>query len=115
MLTIRKEQMESLGEYMRLRFEDSLTRVIGDQFPEYGATNGADSARRLVRNGIGKATGYGIASEQDIAAFVCLMAEFGPEFDQNRATPGIGQVLSDSEIPAWAKVKLVEAQLRAQA
>ena len=106
MLTIRQRQMAALREYMRASFEDDLAKFIQGAYP--ANFSDPEAARKLAREGIPKAVAYGIDTERDIAAFVCLMAEFGPEFYKS---PSINPALTDTDTPGEAKVSMIKLLL----
>ena len=81
MLTIRREQMRVLGEAMRRRFELQSIARLRAAFP--GQTREASDARllELIRTAIGKAAGYGIATEVDVTRYLEFAILYGRDFD----------------------------------
>lgn len=108
MLVIRDEQMEVLSEYCRRSFVERMIAHIDETYPgvikdKFGADTGS-----FVSAGVAKAERYGIVYEDDIEAFLDMMARLGPDFDADPRYPWAPEVLDDAERSGSAKVALLQ-------
>lgn len=62
----------------------------------------------MVWNGLARARSYGIEWEAPLAAFIVLMFEFAPNFDEH---PAARAVLRDPSLPANARVYALNDRL----
>jgi hypothetical protein len=106
MVTIRREQMQALGEYMRGSFVEKMLRYLAGAFPAKYAAIGDAGAKRLINRGIEDGKKWGIDRERDVQRLVDLMAEFGGKFDE--AAAGATGALEDKELSGQAKIGLLE-------
>lgn len=105
MLTIRLAQMDILRReladpaFIKRVIEFLQTECPGDlaEYPE-------EQWGEMVANGISRARRYGIAYEASIAAFVALMFQYAPNFDEY---PPIQEILADAEVPPDARMRLL--------
>ncbi len=58
----------------------------------------------MVRQGIARARAYGMAFESSFAAFLAIMIEFAPNFDEH---PQVQQILKDESLPPDARLDRV--------
>jgi len=105
-LTVRKEQMEVMQAVADANFErrvathlrelySSAIVKLPDDGGEFTVSDlGQDSLDRLVRAGITKARHYEMLRQSSIAAFVTLMFDVAPNFDDHRLC---GVLLGDEE------------------
>lgn len=119
MLTIRRKQMDGFRAYMRQSFEDGMVEHIAHAHPaEYDALvdaeHGDARVRDLVREGIGRAATYEIATEHCVAQFIGLMVTVAPNFEETYAMGWAKEVLEDGELPEEAKMDVIYAELDAQ-
>jgi hypothetical protein len=84
MLQIRQEQMDGLSMYMAESFRERMVARLAARFPKQYAVMKQPGALSLIDQGTRKCAAHGISAERDVAAFVELMAEFGPEFEMHR-------------------------------
>ena len=80
MLTIRREQMQALNDYMQGSLEERLARRLVLKFPDKvkakpTLTGGSDPQAivAFVQQGAIKAGEFGISSATDVAAFIDLL------------------------------------------
>jgi hypothetical protein len=119
MLTIRREQMEVLGAYMRQSFEDRLVQHIAQSFPaqfrKLAPPPGNDEpVRTLIKQGIERAGDHGITSERDVRRFIDLMVTLGPDFETKADTAWAQSILRDKTLPARVRMELIHQQLAAR-
>jgi hypothetical protein len=114
MLKIFPEQMEAFSavadELLLRRVVDHLREKYGDtvvQLPSgllIVSEIGEDELKTIVGTGISRARCYGLSHESTLAAFIALMFEAAPNFDQY---PLMQQILHDENIPANSRIDLL--------
>lgn len=95
MLTISEEQLNTFLLHDEPAFVDFIIEHLNEESPELIDRLPLDTLREMVRNGISRAKKYGLHSPEDITAFVAVMFEIAPNFDEQ---PEIHQVLRDERI-----------------
>ena len=105
MLIIRTEQLEPFQQVAESAFARELVEELRRESPDMmiHLPNGSNTIDQipeevlyqLVRNGISRAHKYGLSWENSVGAFVTLMFEAAPNFDEH---PLIQRVLKDEEI-----------------
>jgi hypothetical protein len=95
-LTVRKEQMDVMQAVADANFERRIAAHLRESYPtsivrlphdggEFAVSDlGQDSLDRLVRAGVAKARHYEMHLQSSIAAFVTLMFDVAPNFDDHR-------------------------------
>ena len=94
-LTIRREQMEVMQALAEANFERRLADHLLANYPEslVKLPDGEEflvsdlfekKLGDLIRTGIAKAKGYGVTNESSLAAYVALMIDVAPNFDEHR-------------------------------
>lgn len=106
MLKIRPEQMDvfravadeafvkRLAEHLRTKYA-----TVGVLLPTGVVTVGQipdEMLRAMVRGGVARARGHGLSYESTLAAFLAIMIEAAPNFDEH---PRVRQVLADESVP----------------
>jgi hypothetical protein len=86
MINIRQEQIEAMRKIYRLRCQACVTRMPIDPV----------SLREMVTNGLARARSYDLEKPQDLTAFVAIMFDISPNFDEQ---PDIQRALRDKSIP----------------
>jgi len=119
MLTIRREQMAVLSDYMRKRFEDRIVRHListyPGQFQKLSEPHSGDGqVRAFVQEGVKKAVGYQIIAEHDVGRFIDLLVQLGPEFETRPDAAWARSILRDPKLTGRARVGLMEQQLAAR-
>ncbi len=104
MLTIRREQMDTLGQDMQSRFEDFMVEHLRHYFPERSRELGEEAAgeaalRAEIRIGIERAEEHGFTAERDVCKYLDLMFELGRDFDSDPALPWVRPILDDKSLP----------------
>lgn len=68
---------------------------------EFIDNNPMEDVRDMIRNGMNKAKGYGFYTAGDLAAFISLMFEAVPNFDEH---PELHAILTDDKIPVDERI-----------
>jgi hypothetical protein len=96
MLTIRQAQMEATLTQDEPKLIDFVVahakRACRDSVRDIDPA----SLREMVTNGIARAHGHGLLRAREVAAFVGIMFEIGPNFDEQ---PDIRRALADQTVP----------------
>jgi hypothetical protein len=111
MLTIRKEQQQTLSEYMRKSFEDRMFRQLAADHPEQFKQMGEPKVRLLVHDGVDKAAGYGVTEERDVAAYVGLMLTRGSDWDKAPENRWATYFLTDKSLSGHAKMTFIREHM----
>jgi len=100
MLKVRKGQFDAF-----LSDEEGfISFIIGhlcEESPELIERIPPDDLREMVRNGLARARSHGLRSPGDLAAFVSIMFEIAPNFDEH---PAIRQALDDARVPVDKRI-----------
>ena len=107
MLTIRDEQMASLSEGPRSRYEDARVRHVRETFSESFEALGEDGVRSMVREGMVRAVTYRITAESDVARFIDVMLLVSADFDAVPDDSWLGQTLADKTVSGRVKMDRV--------
>ena len=83
MLTIRKEQIAVLEEYVRESFEENTLVYLKDKYPEQTNNKTDKEMIAFIREGIEKAAGYSITEREDVVPYIEYMVRLGSDFDKN--------------------------------
>ena len=109
MLIIRKAQMGALDAYSRGAFRQRMLLHLKADFPARAAELGPDGMRRLVDAAIDKGDDYGIAGEDDLQAYLNLMLELGPHFDEEPAMDWAREILIKKSLSGHARIELIRS------
>ncbi len=115
MFIIRRAQMDALAAVALKGFEARLATWLVSTEPERCGELGRDGLRRLIHEGVLKAKGYGIESEQDVAEFVTLLVQRGPDFDVTGEHAWAGEIFARKGVPAAIRLERVKTRLAASA
>ncbi|HEY0459048.1 MAG TPA: hypothetical protein VGC97_07815 [Pyrinomonadaceae bacterium] len=92
MLVIRQQQIDALIKGSDEEFVDFLVEHVCEEFPEKTAERDDETLRTMVRGGIRRAERHGFTTAEDTTAFISIMFEIAPNFDEQ---PQIKPVLDD--------------------
>ena len=117
MLSIRREQMQALSEYMRQSIEDRMVRHLAISFPpQFKAMtsegSGDQPVRALIRKGIERAARYQIVSRRDVGRFIEVMVAVDPMFDERKDLAWARQILQHPGFTSQGKMDLIYQRLR---
>lgn len=105
MFKIRKEQMDALHAAAEPQHEDDVVEFITGHLREESPALldglSPDYLREMIRNGVRRAGGHGLKSLEDATAFVSVMFEIAPNFDEH---PDLARVLADESVPPHEKL-----------
>ncbi len=104
MLIIRPEQLQRLDEYAEEEFIKSLMANVREVHGELVEDLDDKELYRFVKVAVARARSHGLTYESSIGAFVGLMFEFAPNFDEQ---PAIRKMLSDERLPPDDRIDLV--------
>lgn len=93
MLVIRQAQIDAMIKGTDEEFETFLMNHARDEFPEKTEDIDDENLRSMVRSGIKRAESHGFTTAEDITAFISIMFEVAPNFDEQ---PKIREVLGDT-------------------
>lgn len=96
MLVIRQQQIDTLIKGTDEEFVEFLVAHVKEEFPEKAAERDEETLRVMVRGGIRRAESHGFTTAEDITAFITVMFEIAPNFDEH---PQIKAVLDDETFP----------------
>jgi hypothetical protein len=99
MLVIRQEQIDTLIKGTDEEFVEFLVGHVKEEFPEKTAARDDETLREMVRGGIRRAESHGFKTAEDTTAFISIMFEIAPNFDDQ---PPIREVLDEE---AWAEAE----------
>jgi hypothetical protein len=109
MFVIRRQQMEIFSACALTGFEDRMASYIAKKLPHGFGANNELAIRELIRKGIDRARGYGIAIEYDVARFIELMQVLSEDFDTSPAFPWAAPILTNGNLDSREKMdRLVE-------
>ncbi|WNG62309.1 hypothetical protein F0U59_52150 [Archangium gephyra] len=96
MLRLTKAQIDGMILYDESSFVAFVANHIQEESPDLVLGLPFDSLRDMVVAGLERARGHGLRTPENLTAFVSIMFEIAPNFDEH---PAIAKVLRDSSIP----------------
>jgi hypothetical protein len=96
MLNIRQEQIKAMLMHNEEKFIDLVVKHVQQECPDDIRDIDPVSLREMVTNGLARARSYELEKPQDLTAFVAIMFDISPNFDEQ---PNIQQALRDKSIP----------------
>ncbi len=112
MLVIRKKQIEALDRQSEKLFLDRMVDHLSEIFPEKCKELGSKAQiRELARQGLERARGYGIDTEQDVALFVDIMFGIGPDFPDGEDMRWARSILENEGLSGPAKMAFILQRL----
>lgn len=112
MLTIRRSQLEALGEHARAQFTAGLVAAIAHHYPRQCAKLGAEGTQALVERTIERAARHNIRTRGAVTAFVELVLEFGEEFRLSPDRKVALKLLAHPVLADAVKVQAIQDRLR---
>lgn len=95
MLKIRQEQKDAFLPKTDEERIDFIIEHLHEESPERIEDLSPDTLREMVANGIARARSHGLQSLYNLTAFVSIMFEIAPNFDDE---PELRQVLRDDNV-----------------
>ena len=94
-LKIRQEQFDAFRPKTDEEIVDSIVKYLREECADI--VGQLPSLPDMVRSGVARARSHGLRSLGDLTAFVSIMFEVAPTFDEH---PELRRVLNDENIPA---------------
>jgi hypothetical protein len=104
MLIIRKQQMEVFKKAGEKKFVDELSQTARENHADAVEDLSDEELKKYVEIGIARARGHGLLSEDAITAFVRLMFDIAPNFDEQT---NIARMLKDERLEPDDRIELV--------
>lgn len=95
-MIIRKSQFSQYLQEDESAFILLIGGHIRQEQPDMTACLSDDTLNEMISTGFERARSYGFRSDEDLTAFVCVMFEIAPNFDEQ---PELNQALSNTSIP----------------
>ncbi len=95
-MKIRRRQLDDVLTQDEEKFADFVLEHVKRECRSSVRDIDPVSLREMVSNGIARARGHGLRAAKDITAFVAIMFEIAPNFDQQ---PDIRRALADESVP----------------
>lgn len=101
---IRNDQLKAFDDEAEKSFRRKVLEHLKAEHPE--SVEGVDEKdlEIMVANGIGRARSHGFTWESSVAAFVMLMFEVAPNFDQH---PAFRQHLEDKKLEEMERIEAI--------
>lgn len=96
MLTIHQDQLERMLTQDEARFIDFVVGHVHQECRNSVRDIDPVSLREMVTNGLARARSHGLRRAKDMTAFVAIMFEIAPNFDEQ---PDIRRALRDEAVP----------------
>ncbi|MDQ3684472.1 MAG: hypothetical protein M3430_02560 [Acidobacteriota bacterium] len=96
MLKIRPEQIEVFQPQAEVAFIERLMAHLRQEHASVVGRLPDDVLKDMVESGLTRARQYGLTWESNLTAFVALMFEVAPNFDEH---PLIQRILTDENVP----------------
>jgi hypothetical protein len=93
MIQIRRDQMDAFQRKLDERLVRELSSILRSDRPDLTAGLAEDTLRHRVSRGVDRGRSHGLTEEGSLLAFVTMMLQFGPRFDEH---PRIARVLSEA-------------------
>lgn len=104
MFKFTPEQLRKIGGGSDAMLRASLANIVRSEFAYVVNDLPRDLFDEMIEVGIKTARNYGLAKPTDLAGFVMLQFEFGPEFHRH---PAVLAILTDPVIDADARLAVV--------
>lgn len=101
MLVIRQKQIDTLIKKSDEEFVEFLAAHVKEEYPNKSSEYDEETLRAIVRSGIERAESHDIRAAEDITAFISVMFEIAPNFDEQ---PQIKAVLDDENFPPGDRI-----------
>ena len=112
MLVIRKKQIEALDRHSEKHFLDRMIDHLSEIFPdkceEFGSKG--EILKRILQ-GLERARGYGIDTEEDVALYVDITFGIGPDFPDGEDMHWARSILENEGLSGPAKMAFILQRL----
>ena len=114
-LVVRQQQLAVFEALAVERYVERITLHLQKFFPEACDQLGVEGVRKVIREGMARAQGYGLRSELEIARFIDAMYLCRPDFDTHPAYRWAHRILTDKTLRAGAKMEQIYERILAAA
>jgi len=108
MLTIRKEQMDVLSQYMLNQFSDRMELHLTKRYSEQTKKMNDGQLRELIVKGVEEAEEYDVTDENDVKRFLEYHVEYGRDFGYSSETKWAKQILNNKDLTGTSKMNEVD-------
>ena len=108
MLRIREEQLRQFEPQADAALVARIVEHLHEEHADVTDTLPDDVLREMVEAGMARARGHGLTWESSLAAFVALMFEIAPNFDEH---PRVRHYLDSSTVPPDERLNRLAASL----
>ena len=115
MFKVRQRQIDAFLKDEERLFVERSARRLREHFPLELAGVGDEELLRRVREGVARAAGYGLRSYHDVALFLGLLVELGPDLDTSDRHAWARELLARPDLPPTTKVEHVYERVAADA
>ena len=111
MLTIRREQMEAMGNGKRRPFVLRVAKRLRRRYPYETAKVTDEELESAIEVGIDKAEGYSIVRQADVARFIEILYGRSGKMKEKKLGKEALSILEDDRFSGEEKLDLITAQL----
>jgi hypothetical protein len=108
MFEIREDQIKA---FTAARTRENIAALVTQDYEDILSGMPRDLVFDMVDGGIATARSFGLSTPEDLAGFVCLMFEIGPEFYRQ---PNILKILQDNSIEPQRKLEELDRRTTEQ-
>lgn len=114
MLTISKEQMESLSALTRRRYVEKTVPSLRKLFPEQTEKQSDEELRAAVEQGVDRAGKYKITGGREVTLFINFMFGIGKDFDSQAANEWMKKLLEHTDLEQNEKMDTICKRVQAR-
>lgn len=96
MFKVPRSQLDAMLQIDENSFVSFIIEHLGQESPELIDGISTETLREMVSNGLARGRSHGLRNSGDLTAFVSVMFEIAPNFDEQ---PAIRRALGDETIP----------------
>lgn len=109
MLTIRKDQIKILDNYIQKQFIIKMVTFIESNFHEELVKFSPQELSALIQEGINRASEFGIVWEDDIQRFLECMFIYGHDFGKNQKIKWAYKILREEGLTGTQKMDRIDS------
>jgi hypothetical protein len=95
-----------------MRFVNEIKKSLPSVFPDNQDVVNNKQVSKLINDAIDKANEYKIGLPRDIALFVYIYIEYGPDFPVNSSTQWMEKILRNEELSSDVKMDIIYQRLK---
>lgn len=104
MIKLNATQMRRLSETSDTRFLRDLARHLREHFPEQTLMVSPRALEARILRAIERARGYGLTTEEDVAAYVVLTFKLGERFEDAEGYGFARALLASTSLPSHLRI-----------